>query len=155
MDGVAEHPALEMLRGRIDYWRQVMWPAGLRHWIINVEIVEEPSGRPNSAAAVRSQDSYDLAEIQFSRELMDDYSDTEIDRVIVHELLHIVFRDLDEAISSVETWMPAATYTDFNERIDHEEEGIIDRLARSIVEAHSASWRSVVQSTKHATLKER
>lgn len=139
-----EHPGLETLGKRLDYWQRVCWPLGIQHWRINLDIVEETHGGPNAAASVRPADSYDTADLEFRASYIEEASDYEIDCTIVHELMHIVMRDIDATVESVETWMPHATHVDFNERYCHEQEGLIDRAARAIVEAHKSPWKDVV-----------
>jgi hypothetical protein len=56
---------------------------------------------------------------------------------IIHEWLHVAFRDFEAAISACEDWLPTRTFSDFNERLEHEREGLIDRLAVTLFQLHT------------------
>lgn len=137
---------LTILRDRVDYWVDVCEPLGLGHWRIDVEIVEEPHGKMGSNAAVQLSGYYDNATIEFASIIFEEHGDEEIDEIIVHELLHIVFRDFWDAVTEPEYLFGKPAWTSHYNRLDHEAEGVIDRMARSIVLVHQLDWTDVVQS---------
>lgn len=128
---------------RVDYWRQHLQSLGVSHWAITVAIVDEPSpGRRNApaAASVGIEDLYDTADIQFKAEYVPGgpKATPDFDRYIVHELLHIAMRDWDAAVHSIDEHLSPATAEQWVDRLEHEEEGIVDRLARAIVTVNEA-----------------
>lgn len=141
-----DNDRLTMLQDRVDYWREVCEPLGLGHWRISVEIVDEPHGHSGSGAAVQPSEYYDSASIEFADVIFDTHTDTEIDEIIVHELMHIVMRDLFDALTEPQYMFGTPAWSAFRNRIDHETEGMIDRTARAIVAAHQEPWSDVVIS---------
>lgn len=136
---------LDILTDRVWYWIDVLEPMGLSHWRIDIEIVDLPDGEASSAAAVRFSPSYDSAWMEFAEEAFFEKSDDEQDEIIVHELLHIVWRDINDAVYEPEYLFGKPAWTAFTSRYDHESEGVIDRTARAIVAAHRAGFSDVVQ----------
>lgn len=100
--------------------------------------MDEVPGGPNSSASVRTSGYYDSCWMAFKRDELPDTITRGLDETIVHEWLHAAFRDFDDALATACTWMPDATWRDWNDRADHEREGIVERLARLIVALHSA-----------------
>jgi hypothetical protein len=139
---------MEELKDRVAYWQQVVLdPLGLGHWRTEVSIVEEPHGQGgSSAAAVQQSNAYDTAEIQFAQWAIDQQEPDELDEIIVHELLHMAFRDLWDAIVEPEYMFGKPAWSAHYNRLDHEMEGVVDRLSRSIVEAHRLDWEDMVRS---------
>lgn len=66
------------------------------------------------------EDHYDSAQIVFDETKFRKSPKRWQDETIVHELLHVAWRDLDAS-------------QDDDGRVAHEKEGVIDRLARLIV----------------------
>ncbi len=126
------------LAKRVAYW------CGKLHldpWKITTSIVEDPHhARENGrtvAASVRTAADYLKAEIEFAQDWVDaNPSDDERDQTIVHELLHCLFRDLDNSALSVSDALGAVAESFFEERYRHELEQLIDRLAWTIVQIH-------------------
>jgi len=54
--------------------------------------------------------------------------------VIVHELLHILWRDLDVATASVRDYLAPGVASLWEDAINHETEGLIEFIARLAVE---------------------
>lgn len=121
------------LQKRVDYWAKRLRPLGLGHWDFNVNVVgEEDMDRTNSDAEVTPSTQYDSARIEFkdsSYILMD--QDT-LDWTIIHELLHVVFRDYDSIVHLVTQELGATAKELAEHQIEHEMEGVIERLARTI-----------------------
>lgn len=138
---------LDTLEDRVVYWQRVLLPLGLGGWDFEVEIVDVPEGKPNSTAAIQVSSYYDEAKIQFCRDKLDDADDDVLDEVIVHELLHAANRDLWDAAMEPEYMFNKPSWTAFVNRLDHETEGFIDRLARSIVAVHNGDHLEVVPCT--------
>jgi hypothetical protein len=121
------------LAKRVKFWAKRLEPLGLRHWQIEVECLPEVDEETNKGAEVRVSRHYDSATIIFAGNKLDAMTDHEVDEVIVHELLHIVFRDLEEAHDSVKGELHPWIRDSWSERIEHETEGIVEKLARALV----------------------
>jgi hypothetical protein len=122
----------DQLRVKVVYWQQKLAPLGLAHWEFDVVVLDEIEHeyKGEVRAQVRLSPMYDEGTIEFSRKHVDS---PDLDYIIVHELLHAVCRDFDEAIHVLCPMVIPSVAVHFDQRIDHEEEGVIDRIARTIV----------------------
>lgn len=125
------------LRKRVAYWQKRM---NLDHWTLNVEAVEVCDGVPGSLAAVRPSPYYDYARVQITHEAMAQEK-RDLDITICHELCHIMFRDLDQAVHSVCGDLASAVEEMFHDRVEHATEGAVDRFARIIVDLDRTAKR--------------
>lgn len=116
---------------RVTFWQKKL---GLDHWDIEVEVVESPhaSGNSNLAtAACWSSDTYDNAKI----EIREDYAEWELedlDQTIIHELMHIVTRDIDRTARLLREEIGASAWNLYSAVWDREIEGLVDRLAKIV-----------------------
>lgn len=116
------------LEKRVLLWQKRLTYLGVGHWRVpKVEIVETDEFK--ARASIPS--SYDYVNFAFDTEFLTE-SPEDIDRVIVHEWIHVAMRDLDEAIGGAQSWFPEASWHDFDDRVDHERESFVDRLATQI-----------------------
>lgn len=121
------------LAKRVERWQHRLAPLGISHFRITaVHLVEQTPGGSHAQASVHTPDHYDNAEFWFKWDFIDNCTADELDQTIIHEWLHVAMRDLDHSIEAVETWMPDQTYADFEETVDHEREGFVERLTRTI-----------------------
>lgn len=127
---------LAQLKRRIAYWQRSLPDLGISHWTIDASIVEAPDGNDGSAACVHSMSDYDHASMEFARAWLRANELKEIDRVIIHELLHIVFRDYDSTIESIHSHLNTPVRAVWSVQIEHELEGVIQRLANALCEAY-------------------
>lgn len=128
----------KQLTKRVQRWQDVLLPLGLAQWRIEVKIVDVPFGTMhNCDAAIQSADDYDHAIMHVKREALDRLSDRGLDEVVVHELMHVAMRDLDLAIHSVDDHLMPAVEDQWRMRVKHEREGLVERLALTIVAAHT------------------
>lgn len=103
---------------------------GLLHWNISVDF-----GRPASDGADAStwrSDTYDNAVIYLEPEWRD-WPLELLNRLVVHELLHLQTRDLDALVDDAREQLPRAASRQVEARYTHEIEGLVDRLACHIV----------------------
>lgn len=127
------------LAKRVERWQNLLSPLGVGHFRITaVHLVEHAPHNPRAKASVWCPSHYDNAEFWFTYELLESCDEQELDETIIHEWLHVAWRDMDEALEAVEKWMPDSTYEDFESVIDHEREGLIDRTARALYALHNA-----------------
>lgn len=115
----------------ITTWRSRL---ALDHIVMDIEWGAEPDD-PDALASVLPSDLYDHATLRFR----DDWSEHDLEmlnRIVVHELLHILFRDFGNAVRSIS--VTGAISTDlrllWHDRCMDAEEGLVDRLANRFVE---------------------
>lgn len=123
------------LKARVRFWQNKLALLGLSIWRFDICVIDgTPTGvKGPAAAAIDRMDHYDSASIEFVREEIAELTASEIDQVIVHELLHAAFRDFEEAIHLVDGVLPATAWTIWDNALDHELEALIERLARTLV----------------------
>lgn len=120
---------IEEINPRIDYWKEVLQ---IEH--VRVESSLEECDDPQQAyATCWPHRHYDSTKIIFRSHLFASSSERSLDEVVVHELLHFMFRDFDSAARSVEDELGRATEDVWHERLSHEEERLVDKLANLIV----------------------
>lgn len=140
---------LEDVVHRIDYWQHhpSLRHLGLQHYRFQVRWIndehdggDEYAGRV--AAGVNVSEFYSDAWLKFDPDEMDspEWGDDDRDRYIVHELLHVAARNLEEALDSdVEDYFPPPLVGSWKGRVRHAEEGFLDSLARVIVSLDNAT----------------
>lgn len=121
---------------RLRRWQTVL---NLNHWEISTELVEIAGQDEDAAAAVIRSDDYDRAVIQVARpHLEDEDAQRQLDISLCHELMHIHMRDLDTLVDSLlfrQSSQDAASAMHPNWL--HLREGLVDRLARVLVNNYS------------------
>jgi hypothetical protein len=129
------------LRRRIEGWQKALWPLGLGHWQLDsLKIVEQADpgkSEREAAASVGRAWHYDTFDLEFTRSALEEATPEDLDQTIIHELLHLVFRDHDRVFEQAESWVPPAGWESLTEMMEHEVEGIIDRMARTIYHVYS------------------
>ena len=129
----------KQLSARVGSWMESLPYLGVIHWSVHVAIVDAPDGNDGSAACVHSMNDYDHALMEFKREFLEEHEDwPEIDKVIIHELLHMVFRDYDEAIGQVNSHLNVPVKQIWQQGVEHELEGVIQRLALQLYAAYGS-----------------
>ena len=99
----------------------------LTHWKVEVEFDVELESKTADAMVVWDW-SYDNAVVQL-KEGWRDWSDDEAAKVIAHELLHLVLRDLEVSVADSCDYLPDDEKRHVRDRFQHEIEGVVDRLA--------------------------
>lgn len=117
------------LAKRIERWQKRVPELGVSHFRFSVVLEDSVPGKSGASAAANVPHDYDYVEFHFTFEFLEEASAEKLDEVIVHEWVHVAMRDLDHALNVVERWMPPATYEDFEDSVDHEREGLVDRFA--------------------------
>lgn len=109
------------------------WQArlGLDHWSIEINWDDLP-GHSQALASISNESSYDLAELRLDPEWKE-WDNWLANRIACHELLHLLFRDLDQAEQSALGPLSYDARVLMGERLEHETEGVIDRLAQRFV----------------------
>lgn len=120
----------DQLQGRVAYLQDMF---NLNHWEITVTLVDYFADSDDAAACVIRSNDYDLAEIQVARKTLDTHSKRELDVALAHELIHIHFRDLDNVTEAMTERLPEAQRDAYTSWLAHEQEGIVDRLARAVI----------------------
>ena len=103
----------------------------LEHWSIKVDWSRSP--REDAYATTHRRIKYDIAEIYFDSEYRT-WSKDFAEQLVVHELLHLTTRDLDQVIGDLEDLLRLESFKLVEKRYDHEIEGVVDRFATIVVE---------------------
>lgn len=108
---------------------------GLQAWDVKLSFVPTSycSCSDDADATTWRQNDYDRAVI-FPNAKWASWDDDYLNRLIVHELMHLVTRDLDRVIASVEEQIHADAWRMIDKRYDHEIEGVVDRIANRFVD---------------------
>lgn len=127
------------LAKRVEAWGKRLSALGVAHFdITRITIGDEsPSGDSSAKATVQVHNFYDNCSFWFDADELDRMEEDELDMTIIHEWLHVGFRDFEAAIAASKDWLPVRTIEDFEERLNHEREGLIDRLARAMFQLYS------------------
>lgn len=135
------------LRKRVAYWQKTLKPLGLEHWNLEVDVVEDPSpgATRDASAAVSCSTHYDTAWLEFREDWLPDAPDEEIDKVIIHELLHVAMRDFDHEADKPEEFLGVVVGEVWQSGMKHAREALVEKLARTLYLAYSSN---VVQSPK-------
>lgn len=127
---------VKQLEKRVQLWTDRLSDLGLAHWRFHIKIGDEPGGSHTAHAGVTPSSYYDEAEIEFSPKMWEECDERGVDEVIVHELVHVVFRDYNEAAHSVCDSLSDPQSALFHDRLHHELEGATERFARALVSCY-------------------
>lgn len=100
---------------------------GLERWKIDVKVSAEPLG---GFADVQASSQYDFATVTFAAGIADEVAE----QTVVHELLHLLLRDLDAAMEDARSQLHPQASLQVEKRYEFAQEGFVDRLAARIVE---------------------
>lgn len=102
----------------------------LSHWKITLA----EGALEKCDARIDADTSYDFATLTIDPTQFAKWDRHTANHVIAHELLHLLMRDLDEAVETANSAIPnaAARYM-AQARYGHESEGVVDRLATLLV----------------------
>jgi hypothetical protein len=114
--------------GIVEHWQHRL---DLGHWRITVD-PSETIDDAEANAEIRIEEDTDFASIVLSGGFAT-WSRDWANKVVVHELLHVAFRDLEEHVKAVKTFAPGPAFDLFIDRYNHECEGVVDRLACRLV----------------------
>lgn len=114
---------------------------GLQGWELHISIVEEVTKQ--GCASCSTSRHYNTMWLEFEKDWLKHASKKEIDKVILHELLHAVFRDFDAITEDVLEYLGEPHRSAVATAYTHELEGIIEAIARTL---NFASGSNVVQS---------
>lgn len=124
----------------IEDWQDKLGSLGILHWRIKaVTIGPDPPGAEGASASVWSSSSYDTCEFYFKDSYVEEATRQDLEETIIHEWLHVAWRDMDASLGAGASWFTQAAWDDWSARVDHEREGIIDRLSRAFYELHNNS----------------
>jgi hypothetical protein len=102
----------------------------LTHWAVKVDWNQLPP--EGDEAECLPLDSYDVATLRFGRDFSK-WDARYAEGVVVHELLHLVTRDLQIATDNVQKLLPKAARPLAESVLNHEIEGVVDRIAAVLV----------------------
>ena len=119
---------------RVEAWQQALPWLGMTHW--TVEAVSMEDMEQHSLASVTPSSDYDRVWFTFDNTFVDEcFEDDRIDRldqVIIHEWVHVAFRDYYRAIVMVEDQLSDPMIANWKDAMEHANEALVDRLARQL-----------------------
>lgn len=125
-----------MTRKEVEYVLAV-WKERLRltHWTIKIRWDEEgaPELETDDEARIKVADDYEEAFIRLAPE-WSTWTAEELNRILVHELIHTFENDAGVAIEALEGRIPAGLFSLLECWYTHEVEKMVDRLALIIIE---------------------
>lgn len=130
---------LRQLQKRVDLWLERLRPLGLGHWTLHLEIVDEVDSDyyAGANASCTCSRHYDTMWIEFKREYLEEADLEEVDRTIIHELLHASMRDHDAQTDDVSQYLGEPHRSMWQTGITHTREGLVERLAATLNHAFS------------------
>lgn len=122
------------LAKRVQFWcTGPLAHLGLGHWDIQVRFVpDHPHGKGSASAAISTSKSYASAWLEVVEPRFNATLPIVQDKLLIHELLHLAFRDLDNTFEDAADHASSGARDAYNERWEHEEEDLIEALARAI-----------------------
>lgn len=126
------------------YVRKLADMMGLPHWVIELK-----EGWPDEAGrgtiCVFRNNNYYTADLSFHE---DAYSDDDLRSGVAHEMVHLLTRDYDQALSSIEGQLLPATWAVLADRMQHEMEQAVDAIARAWAETLPIPDRRSTKTTR-------
>jgi alkylhydroperoxidase family enzyme len=113
----------------VEEWQE---PLGLTTWDLTVELVANPGDEDNTLAACLPSGHYEQATLQFAEALLQ-HPPLRVESVVVHELLHLTFRDLSSVLQDAEEQLGPVAGPMFHNRTLHDFEALIDKLDTILV----------------------
>jgi hypothetical protein len=100
---------------------------GLDHW--KIEVKWDKPASEDQDARVEMEDWYDTCTMHLASEWRE-WNVQKAQAIVVHELLHLVFRDLGGAVEAVHALLGSEAKVLADARFQHEVEGVVERLAQ-------------------------
>lgn len=107
----------------------------MERWEIIVQWDVKPEA-DGAEAEVKPHDTYDAAKLRFGPQFSQ-WTSVWAERVVIHELLHILHRDLDRSFLAAIGDLPAPAFGQADQRYEQALETFIDRVALRIHEIAS------------------
>jgi hypothetical protein len=131
------------LAKRIEMWQSWLTHLGLAHWRIEgVGVDEESPGMHSANASVQPSNDYASCWFWFRGSFVDEAYDSgdmsRLDITIIHEWLHVSFRDYYSAISLAEDQLGKPLLEAWQDGMDHANEFLVEALARQLYDAYKA-----------------
>src|SRR5690242_15181803 len=98
---------------------------GLSHWELKVDW-SRPAGDDNDAEFERAE-WYDVASLFFSPKYVY-WARNYAERVVLHELMHLVTRDLDGTVDRARSLLPSAARRLAEKEYERAIEGVVERM---------------------------
>lgn len=116
-----------------EIWRTWQRRLGLEGWDVTFEWDHPIFGDDTAHAEIWRSNSYDTVRVRFNSDFTT-WSRARANKHVVHELCHLMTRDLDQAVESAEAIVSRDAYKLLESRYSHEVEGVVDRLAVRFVD---------------------
>lgn len=108
---------------------------GLDGWRIHVLISAAALEEEDSAAEVQPADHYRRARIVVAPDALDRPASTDLEELVVHELLHLATRDIRQTALELQGQVHRDAFAMYELAFERSLEGEIDRLAIALVAA--------------------
>ena len=112
----------------LELWRRRLIP----EWSVHIDW-DKPPEDDEAYADIWRPDSYHRAHVRIGKPFLDELDDETQVQTLLHELLHLLLRDLARIPDSLIGIVSRDVYTIVQSQWDHHEESVVDRLAWSLV----------------------
>ncbi len=120
------------LERRVEFWRALLAP----EWRITLSDrrpgADDDPDDDQYHATIRSAEDYLHATLWVRADFYGEAEASEVDVTIVHELVHLLMRELRRTMDLIVTHVHRDTYTVLDARFRTEEERLVERVARII-----------------------
>ena len=121
---------------RVELWQTRLFYLGIGHFQGTLLLVDQTEGGPGALATTHVHPQYAEVVFEFTHAFLEEPQERQ-DEIIIHEWLHVAWRDFDRLTEDLERWMPKATFEDYTERLTHEREGLVDSTARTLLDLYN------------------
>lgn len=131
------------LAKRIEMWQTWLPHLAIGHWRIEtVELSEDSPGMHSANASVQPSQDYASCWFWFRESFVDEAYDSgdfnRLDITIIHEWMHVAFRDYYSAISLAEDQLGKPLGEAWEDAMSHANEFLVEALARQFYDAYKA-----------------
>jgi hypothetical protein len=124
------------LERRLEHWRERLVP----EWRLTLkESGPNWQDEDDYLATVQADSDYHHAKVYFTSACLD-RDEASIDVTIVHELLHLLAREMRRTLDVVKDHTPPAVHAIASETQSTGEEQLVERVAHAIVSADRGAW---------------
>lgn len=122
----------DQIKALVEIYRQDLLP----EWEVTIEFLDYDDPEGDNAASVSRSEDYHTATLSLFKGWETNWGEGErcIETTIVHELIHVLCRDVDRSVDLVKQSISPETFQVFWSFYRHAHEGCVERLAQYIVQ---------------------